>query len=109
MVGARPVLNFEPEPAEPVDDAVPWYRRPLSVVAAALLVIFAAGAGTFVALRNDSSAAAPAAPAPSITTTAPEAAPRRGGSAAGPGRSCRNAGGAGAPTHRRAGTRRHRR
>jgi Hsp70 protein len=74
VVGARPVLDFEPEPAEPVADALPWYRRPLSVVAAVLLVIFAAGAGTFVALRNDSSAAAPAAPAPSITT-APEAAP----------------------------------
>ncbi len=75
VVGARPVLDFEPEPAEPADDAMPWYRRPLSVVAAALLVIFAAGAGTFVALRNDSSAATPAAPAPSITTTTPEAVP----------------------------------
>jgi len=74
VLGARPVLDFEPEPALPVDDAVPWHRRPLSVVAAALLVIFAAGAGTFVALRNDTNAAAPAAPAPSITTT-PEAAP----------------------------------
>ena len=63
VVGARPVLDFEPAPAAPVDDAVPWYRRPLSVVAAALLVIFAAGAGTFVALRNDSSAATPAVPA----------------------------------------------
>ena len=71
VVGARPVLDFEPESAEPVGDPVAWYRRPLSVVAAALLVIFAAGAGTFVALRNDSSAATPAAPAPSITTTAP--------------------------------------
>jgi hypothetical protein len=38
-------------------------------------VIFAAGAGTFVALRTDSSAATPAAPAPSITTPTPEAAP----------------------------------
>ncbi|HEY5149076.1 MAG TPA: Hsp70 family protein [Mycobacterium sp.] len=74
VVGGRPVLDFEPEPAAPVDDALPWYRRPMSVVAAALLVIFAAGAGTFVALRDDSSVAAPAAPAPSITTT-PEAAP----------------------------------
>lgn len=75
VAGARPVLDFEPAPAEPVDDAMPWYRRPLSVVAAALLVIFAAGAGTFVALRNDSSAATPAAPAPSITTPTPEAVP----------------------------------
>jgi hypothetical protein len=77
VVGARPVLDFEPEPAEPVDDAMPWYRRPLSVVAAALLVIFAAGAGTFVALRNDSSTAIPAAPAPSIRTI-PEAPPVEG-------------------------------
>lgn len=74
VIGARPVLDFEPRPDEPVGDAVPWYRRPLSVVAAALLVILVAGAGTFVALRNDSSAAAPTAPAPSITTT-PEATP----------------------------------
>jgi len=74
VVGARPVLDFEPEPVAPVDDALPWYRRPLSVVAAALLVIFAAGAGTFVAVRNDSSTAVPAAPAPSIRTI-PEAAP----------------------------------
>jgi len=74
VVRARPALDFEPAPAEPAVDAARWYRRPLSVVAAALLVIFAAGAGTFVALRNDSSTAAPAAPAPSIATT-PEAAP----------------------------------
>lgn len=71
VAGARPVLDFQPESAEPVDDFLAWYRRPLSVVAAALLVIFAAGAGTFVALRNDSSAATPAAPAPSITTAPP--------------------------------------
>jgi hypothetical protein len=75
VVRARPALDFQPEPAEPADDAARWYRRPLSVVAAALLVIFAAGAGTFVALRDDSSAASPAAPAPSIITTTPEAAP----------------------------------
>ena len=83
VVGARPVLDFEPAPAAPVDDAVPWYRRPLSVVAAALLVIFAAGAGTFVALRNDSSAAAPAVSAPSVTT-APPSAPADSAGAADP-------------------------
>lgn len=73
VVGARPLVDFEPEPAEPVDAALPWYRRPLSAVGAALLVILAAGAGTFVALRDDSSAAAPGSPTPSVTTT-PEAA-----------------------------------
>lgn len=73
---ARPALDFEPEPtsAEPAEAALPWYRRPLATVAATLLVIVAAGVGTFVAVRNDGSAATPAAPAPSITT-APEAPP----------------------------------
>lgn len=74
---ARPALDFEPGPtsAAPDEAALPWYRRPLATVAATLLVIVAAGVGTFVVLRNDGSAATPAAPAPSITT-APEAPPQ---------------------------------
>ncbi|HTY27565.1 MAG TPA: Hsp70 family protein [Mycobacterium sp.] len=74
VVRARPKVAFEPEPAQPADAGMAWYRQPLAVVGAALLVIFAAGAGTFVALRADSNAAEPASPAPSITTT-PQAVP----------------------------------
>ncbi len=71
---ARPVVDFEPNP-EPADaTAAPaWYRRPMPVVAAALLVILMAGAGTAVALRADSGSE-PVTPTPSITTT-PQAAP----------------------------------
>ncbi len=72
-VSARPELDFEPDPAPAQEAAPPWYRRPMPVVAAALLVIAVAGAGTAVALRADSGAA-PATPTPSITTT-PQAAP----------------------------------
>ncbi|MFN8033158.1 MAG: Hsp70 family protein [Mycobacterium sp.] len=74
VVRARPKVAFESEPAEPADAPMAWYRQPLAVVGAALLVIFAAGAGTFVALRTNSSAAQPASPTPSITTT-PEVIP----------------------------------
>lgn len=72
---ARPLVDFEPESEPPsATDAPPaWYRRPMPVVAAALLVILMAGAGTAVALRADSSSA-PVAPTPSVTTT-PQAAP----------------------------------
>lgn len=72
-VPVRPQIDFEHEPAEPVDTPAPWYRRPLPVVAAALVVIAMAGAGTAVALRA-SGTDAPAEPTPSVTTT-PEALP----------------------------------
>jgi len=73
---ARPMMEFEPEPADPskAGDAAPaWYKRPLPVVAAALGVIVLAGAGTAVALSADSTDA-PVTPTPSITST-PQAAP----------------------------------
>lgn len=73
---ARPMMEFEPEPADPSttgDKAPAWYRRPMPVVAAALGVIVLAGAGTAVALTADSSDA-PITPTPSITST-PQAAP----------------------------------
>lgn len=76
VAAARPLLDFEPDP-EPVgsaDTAPAWYRRPMPVVAAALLVILMAGAGTAVALRSDSSSD-PVAPTPSVTTTPQAAAP----------------------------------
>lgn len=72
MTGAGPLLEFDPEPAPATDSAPPWYRRPMPVVVAALLVILLAGAGTVVALQSDGNAA-PAAPTPSITT--PQAVP----------------------------------
>ncbi|WP_167100513.1 Hsp70 family protein [Mycobacterium sp. DL592] len=70
----RPQIDFDHDPADAVEVPQPWYRRPLPVVAAALLVIVMAGTAAGVALRNDSSAAAPAQPTPSVTTT-PEAIP----------------------------------
>jgi hypothetical protein len=71
---ARPMMEFEPEPATSAKDVPPaWYRRPMPVVAAALGVIVLAGAGTAVALTADSSDA-PVTPTPSITST-PQAAP----------------------------------
>ncbi|MCV7218399.1 Hsp70 family protein [Mycobacterium crocinum] len=72
----RPLLDFEsdPEPAGSAEAAPAWYRRPMPVVAAALLVILMAGAGTAVALRADSSAE-PVTPTPSVTTTPQAAAP----------------------------------
>lgn len=70
----RPQIDFDHDPADAVELPQPWYRRPLPVVAAALLVIAMAGTATMVALRNDSSAAAPAQPTPSVTTT-PQAIP----------------------------------
>ena len=70
----RPQIDFEHDPADAVEVPQPWYRRPLPVVAAALLVIAMAGTATAVVLRSDSSAAAPAQPTPSVTTT-PEAIP----------------------------------
>ncbi|MCX2930900.1 Hsp70 family protein [Mycobacterium sp. CVI_P3] len=73
---ARPVVDFDPDPVDHTgseDGALPWYRRPMPVVAAALLVIVGAGAGTAVALSADSSTA-PIAPTPSVTTT-PQASP----------------------------------
>ncbi|AKK28475.1 Hsp70 family protein [Mycobacterium sp. EPa45] len=74
--GVRPLLDFEPdpEPAGSAEAAPAWYRRPMPVVAAALLVILMAGAGTAVALRADSSSE-PVTPAPSVTTTPQAAAP----------------------------------
>lgn len=77
MTGAGPLLEFDQEPVAAADGPAPWYRRPMPVVAAALLVILAAGAGTALALEQDGSAA-PAAPAPSISTgpsPSPQTAP----------------------------------
>jgi hypothetical protein len=76
---ARPKIAFEADRVESADDGVEpplaWYRRPLPVVAAALIVIATAGAGTVLALRSDESTANPAR-VPGVTATpAPGAAP----------------------------------
>jgi len=73
LTGVRPRLDFEADPGELTETPLPWYRRPMPVVAAALLVIAGAGAGTAVALRSDNDTG-PVAPTPSITTS-PVAAP----------------------------------
>ncbi len=63
---ARPMIAFEPEPAElaePAESHLPWYRRPMPVVAATLLVIVGSGLATVVGLRSNS-IAPPSAPEP---------------------------------------------
>ncbi|MGY4708873.1 Hsp70 family protein [Mycolicibacterium sp. CBM1] len=81
-VDPRPELAFEPDPVPAGEAALPWYRRPMPVVAAALAVIALAGAGTAVALRSEGTAA-PGTPTPSVTTT-PQAAPASTAPAADP-------------------------
>jgi actin-like ATPase involved in cell morphogenesis len=75
----RPQIDFQSDRPEVVDDDAPltWYRRPLPVVAAALIVIAMAGAGTVLALRSNTNTTvpAPSAHVPSVTVTnAPDAA-----------------------------------
>jgi hypothetical protein len=72
---ARPELAFESDRVGRANDSgtdVPlaWYRRPLPVVAAALIVIAVAGASTVLALVGDSSTANPVS-VPSVTATPP--------------------------------------
>lgn len=78
---ARPPIAFlsdRPDPVQEDDEPLAWYRRPLPVVAAALIVIAVAGAGTVLALRSNTNTTVPVAnvPVPSITVTnGPEAPP----------------------------------
>ena len=69
----RPQLAFtDPEPeGEEAAAAVPWYRRPLGMVAAGAVVVLAVlGTAAWYVLKNDESAD-PATPPTSVTTTAP--------------------------------------
>lgn len=87
---ARPHIDFEPDRPDAVgqgrvdsefvdsEEPLSWYRRPLPVVAAALIVIAVAGAGTVLALRSNTNTTVPVTTAnlPSVTATnAPEAQP----------------------------------
>jgi hypothetical protein len=85
----RPRIEFEEaEPAVAVvaDQSVRWYRTPLAVMAAAVVVIAGAVSAIGVVLANDSMTtpagtltptvtATPAAPAPAAAAAAPPAAP----------------------------------
>jgi hypothetical protein len=84
----RPRIEFEEEPAVAVvaDEPVRWYRTPLAVMAAAVVVIAGAVSAVGVVLANDSMTtpastspptvtATPAAPAPAAVA-APPAAPQ---------------------------------
>ena len=74
LTGARPALEFEPDEhsAATAETPVRWYRRPMAVMAASIVVILGAVGAIGVVLMNDSSAAPASTPTPSISTT-PEA------------------------------------
>jgi hypothetical protein len=96
----RPRIEFEEEPAVAVvaDQPVRWYRTPLAVMAAAVVVIAGAVSAIGVVLANDSMTtpagtstptvtATPAAPAPAAAAqppAAPQPAPQEQDSAPGP-------------------------
>ena len=67
---SRPQVDFAPKPAPSQPNRTSWHRTPLAVAAATLAVIAGAGGATVLALR-----AAPALPAPSISTTQSPAQP----------------------------------
>ena len=75
--GPRAQLDFAPESAPAGVAPTPWHRRPLLIVAAALVVIAGAGGATALALRAGSTSS-PAQPAPGVSAPAEgpvEAAP----------------------------------
>lgn len=74
VTGARPRLDFEVDEhsASAAEPQVRWYRRPLALMAASIVVILAAIGAVGVVLTNDSSAAPASTPTPSISST-PEA------------------------------------
>lgn len=67
----RPRITFEPVDAPHVVDASSWYRRPMPVVLATLLVIVGAGLATVVGLRSNSTAASTAPPVPPTVVVTP--------------------------------------
>lgn len=69
----RPQITFEPADVPAVPDTSAWYRRPMPVVLATLLVIVGAGLATVVGLRSNSTAASTTPPAPSTVVATPAA------------------------------------
>jgi hypothetical protein len=74
VTGARPRLDFEVDEhsASAAEPEVRWYRRPLALMVASIVVILGAIGAVGVVLTNDSSAAPASTPTPSISST-PEA------------------------------------
>ena len=69
----RPQITFEPAEVPAAPDTSAWYRRPMPVVLATLLVIVGAGLATVVGLRSNSTAASTTPPAPSTVVATPAA------------------------------------
>lgn len=72
----RPQITFEPADAEAAEgpaapDTSAWYRRPVPVVLATLLVIVGAGLATVVGLRANNTAAPMIPPAPPTVVAVP--------------------------------------
>lgn len=69
----RPQITFEPVEAPHPAAASSWYRRPMPVVLATLLVIVGAGLATVVGLRSNNTAASTAPPVPPTVVATPAA------------------------------------
>lgn len=67
----RPQITFEPADVPDVVDASAWYRRPMPVVLATLLVIVGAGLATVVGLRSNSTATSTTPPVPPTVVAIP--------------------------------------
>jgi Hsp70 protein len=68
--GARPQLDFlPPEEPEPVEEPLPWYRRPQLIFAAAAVLLLAAVGGLAYTLTSNSgsSGGTPTATSPAVT------------------------------------------
>jgi actin-like ATPase involved in cell morphogenesis len=70
---AAPVRRAQPRPVASGVASEPWYRRPLAIAAAALMVIAGAVGATALALRGDSGS--PPASAPPVSAPTQEAGP----------------------------------
>ncbi len=77
LTSARPQIAFEEEPAIPAvaEPKSHWYRSPLAVMAAAVVVIAGAVSAVGVVLANDSISTPASTPTPSISATPDAPAP----------------------------------
>jgi hypothetical protein len=77
LTSARPQIAFEEEPAiaPAAEPKVQWYRSPLAIMAAAVVVIAGAVSAVGVVLASDSMTTPASTPTPSITGTPAAPAP----------------------------------